>query len=152
MAWAGALGAVELAAANLWPHLLTGGASVVGTDGALMTTGFALMIRQRPAPTAAFCWGLMTGKALMITLAAMGTAMPTVAITALTGLILLTMAGTLARRSAILAGGAFVAAVLTLHGPVAWGLGVRAAWFTGLAIWLAPASALLNPSLRTERR
>ena len=150
IAIAGAVGALVLATANVAPHLLMSGVGVGVTDGALMATGLALTMRQRPAPTAAFCWGLMTSKALLISLAALGVALPTVVITALTGLILLTMAGTLARRSWMLAGGALAAAVLTVLGPVAWGVGVRAAWFTGLALWLAPAE-LVNPSLRSER-
>ena len=151
IALAGALGALVLAAANVAPHLLMSGVSVGVTDGALMATGLALTMHQRRAPMAAFCWGLMTSKALLITLAALGVTLPTVVITALTGLILLTMAGTMARRSWMLAWGALVAAILIMQGPAVWVAGVGAAWFTGLALWLAPA-ARSNPDLGAERR
>lgn len=137
----GAGSAVDLGVANAWPHLVTHGVGLVVTDGALMATGLALMMRWRPAPTAALCWGLMIGKALVLTLAATGTQMPPTVIGAFTLLILLYMAGSLAwRRVWWLAGGAALAAVLTGFGPVLWGQDLRAAWFVGLAVWLYPGT------------
>ncbi|PSR20010.1 MAG: hypothetical protein C7B45_17015 [Sulfobacillus acidophilus] len=145
IAWIGAGGAVALGAANGWPHLLTQGVGLVGTDGALMATGLALMMRQRPAPTAALCWGLMIGKALVLTLAATGTRMPTTVVGAFTLLILLYIAGSLAwERVWILAGGAALAAVLTGFGPTIWAQDLRAAWFVGLAVWLTPGHAKVH--------
>ncbi len=141
IAWVGAGGAVELGAANAWPHLFTQSVGLVGTDAALMATGLALMMRQRPAPTAALCWGLMIGKALVLTLAATGTRMPPTVIEAFTVLILLYMAGSLAgERMWLLAGGAALAAVLTEFGPALWGQTLRGAWFVGLAVWLYPGT------------
>ena len=146
IAWVGAGGAVELGAANAWPHLFTQSVGLVGTDAALMATGLALMMRQRPAPTAALCWGLMIGKALVLTLAATGTRMPPTVIEAFTLLILLYMTGSLAwGRVWALAGGAALAAVLTGFGPALWGQDLRGAWFVGLAVWLYPG--ILGPRI-----
>lgn len=146
----GAAGAVVLGAANVWPHLLTEGVGLVGTDGALMATGMALMMRQRPAPTAALCWGLMIGKALVLTLAATGTRMPPTVVGAFTLGILLYMAGSLAwERVWLLAGGAVLAAVLTGFGPNRWAPDLRAAWFVGLAVWLMPDPAKLFARLQS---
>jgi hypothetical protein len=149
IAWVGAGGAGELGAANAWPHLFTQGVGLGATDGALMATGLALMMRQRPAPTAALCWGLMIGKALVLTLAAAGTRMPPTVIEAFTVLILLYMAASLAwEREWLLAGGAALAAVITGFGPVLWGQDLRGAWFVGLAIWLYPGA--LGPRILLE--
>lgn len=141
IAWVGAWGAVELAAADEWPHRLTQGVGLVATDGALLATGLALMMRQRPAPTAALCWGFMIGKALVLTLAASGTRIPTTLVEAFTLLILVYMAGSLAwERVWILAGGAALAAMLTGFGPAVWSQALRVAWFVGLAVWLRPGT------------
>ncbi len=134
----GALGALELSGANAWPRLLTQGTGVIGTDAALVATGIALMWRQRSVPTAALCLGLMSGKALLLTLAAFGTPVSAPVLGGFTILILLYMAGSLAtQRTWVLSVGAVLAAGLTGLGPPVGGDVIRILWFLGLAIWLA---------------
>ncbi|SMC05359.1 hypothetical protein SAMN00768000_2189 [Sulfobacillus thermosulfidooxidans DSM 9293] len=139
----GAVGALGLAAWNLSPGLFTRGLGVGFVDGALMATGLGLIARQPGQWSGPLCLGLMIGKGLVLTLATMGFEISLRVPWAFSILILLYMAGTLAAaRVWVLAGGALAAAILTWHGSLAWGMGVRAAWFVGLAGWLAPGTGI----------
>jgi hypothetical protein len=157
VALAGALGSLGLAVSNGWPHLVTQGAGVLEIDAALVATGISVMVRQHPAPTAALCLGLMTGKGLLLTLTVLGTPVPPSVIRDFTLLILLYMAGSLAiPRVWELAIGALVAAAATEFGSSIVGDAMRALWFLGLAVWLGLPVLIGDRQTRTteegERR
>lgn len=72
---------------------------------------------------------------------------------AFTLLILLYMAGALTwDRVWMLAGGAVLAAAVTVSGPPAWAADLRLMWFIGLATWLAPPLWPAAAAHRVQRR
>lgn len=133
----GAVGALLLAATNLWPAALTQGPGVAVGDLALVLTGLGLIARQPTRRTGPVCLGLMMGKGLVWTLATIRGGIPSPVAVVFTVAIFAYMGGVLATsRVWGLAGVALAAGILTTHGPAGWALVARVTFFVGLAGWI----------------